>query len=218
MKLKKIASLALAGIMAVSMLAGCNGSSDNGTNPPASSSKPTTAGLVSAVKDAIKIENSNLTVDVKEGTFLNDQLDKLIEDYTLEAIKANGHGLIDEGVQIAFGINNIGDVKNFNNIDSDDSFDACYNGVDKDHKKTSWYAGVYEFGTVTASTAQTLAAREIAETMAFFENEVAVDSATDVKTLSYTMYVAQKNVSKADDSSVPTVFVVLKVDASQKTI
>ena len=70
---------------------------------------------------------------------------------------------------------------------------------------------------MTASTAQTLAAREIAKKMAFFENE-AVNGATDVKTLSYTMYVAQKNVSKADDSSVPTVFVVLKVDASQKTI
>ena len=217
MKLKKIASLALAGIMAVSMLAGCNGSSNNGTNPPASSSEPTTTGLVSAVKDAIKIENSNLTVDVKEGTFLNDQLDKLIEDYTLEAIKANTHALIDEGVQIAFGINDIDDVKNFNNI-TVGSFDACYDVVDKDTDKTSWYAGVYEFGTVTASTAQTLAAREIAEKMAFFENEVADTGATDVKTLSYTMYVAQKNVSKADDSSVPTVFVVLKVDASQKTI
>ena len=217
MKLKKIASLALAGIMAVSMLAGCNGSSNNGTNPPASSSETTTTGLVSAVKDAIKIENSDLTVDVKEGTFLNDQLDKLIEDYTLEAIKANTHGLINMGVQIAFGIGNINDVKNFNNI-SADSFDNCYNDVDKDNNETNWYAGVYEFGTVTASTAQTLAAREIAEKMAFFENEVADTDATDVKALSYTMYVAQKNVSKADDSSVPTVFVVLKVDASQKTI
>ena len=214
MKLKKIASLALAGIMAVSMLAGCNGSSDNGTNPPASSSEPTTTGLVSAVKDAIKIENSNLTVDVKEGTFLNDQLDKLIEDYTLEAIKANNHELINEGAQIAFGINGISDF----NIISSRTFGLCYDTVDTDTDETNWYAGVYEFGTVTASTAQTLAAREIAKKMAFFENEVAVNSATDVKTLSYTMYVAQKNVSKADDSSVPTVFVVLKVDASQKTI
>ncbi len=217
MKLKKIASLALAGIMAVSMLTACGEGTGNGTNPPASSSEPTTTGLVSAVKDAIKIENSNLTVNVKEGTFLNDQLDKLIEDYTLDAIKANTHALINEGVQIAFGITNFNDVKNFNNI-SEDSFDNCYANVDKDNSETSWYAGVYEFGTVTASTAQTLAAREIAEKMAFFENEVADSSATDVKTLSYTMYVAQKNVSKADDSSVPTVFVVLKVDASQKTI
>ena len=213
MKLKKIASLMLAGIMAVSMLAGCNGSSDNGTNPPASSSEPTTTGLVSAVKDAIKIENSNLTVDVKEGTFLNDQLDKLIEDYTLEAIKANDHELINDGAQIAFGINGI---SNFNIISSR-TFGLCYDTVNTGNDETNWYAGVYEFGTVTASTAQTLAAREIAKKMAFFENE-AVDTATDVKTLSYTMYVAQKNVSKADDSSVPTVFVVLKVDASQKTI
>ena len=213
MKLKKIASLALAGIMAVSMLAACGEGTGNNTNPPASSSEPTTTGLVSAVKDAIKIENSNLTVDVKESTFLNDQLDKLIEDYTLEAIKANDHQLIDEGAQIAFGLTGI---KNFNDIISS-SFGLCYDNVAVNTKETNWYAGVYEFGTVTASTAQTLAAREIAKKMAFFENE-AVNNATDVKTLSYTMYVAQKNVSKADDSSVPTVFVVLKVDASQKTI
>ena len=217
MKLKKIASLALAGIMAVSMLAGCNGSSNNGTNPPASSSEPTTTGIVSAVKDAIKIENSDLTVDVKEGAFLNDQLDKLIEDYTLEAIKANNHGLINYGVQIAFGIADIDDVHNFNSINSG-SFNACHANVSNPgDKQTRWYAGVYEFGTVTASTAQTLAAREIAKIMSNFENEAATTT-TEVKTLGYTMYVAQKNVSKADDSSVPTIFVVLKVDASMKTI
>ncbi len=49
MKLKKIASLALAGIMAVSMLAGCNGS--NGGNGGASSSEPTnpSTGLSAAI-------------------------------------------------------------------------------------------------------------------------------------------------------------------------
>ena len=48
MKLKKIASLALAGIMAVSMLAGCNGSNGN-EQPPASSSEPTTSGFATSV-------------------------------------------------------------------------------------------------------------------------------------------------------------------------
>ena len=48
MKLKKIASLALAGIMAVSMLAGCNGSTGN-EQPPASSSEPTTSGFATSV-------------------------------------------------------------------------------------------------------------------------------------------------------------------------
>ena len=75
MKLKKIASLALAGIMAVSMLAGCNGT---GNKPiPRLPAVTTTTGLVSAVKDAIKIENSNLTVDVNSAE--NDQLHKLID-------------------------------------------------------------------------------------------------------------------------------------------
>ena len=47
MKLKKIASLALAGIMAVSMLAGCNGSSSSSTT----TERETTTGIVAAVNN-----------------------------------------------------------------------------------------------------------------------------------------------------------------------
>ena len=52
MKLKKIASLALAGIMAVSMLTAC-GEGTNNSNSGSSSSQPTTASVVSTVKNAI---------------------------------------------------------------------------------------------------------------------------------------------------------------------
>ena len=52
MKLKKIASLALAGIMAVSMLAGCNGSSS-------SSSEPTTPSVDNSFAAAVNAELSD---------------------------------------------------------------------------------------------------------------------------------------------------------------
>ena len=75
MKLKKIASLALAGIMAVSMLAGCNGSSGNGTNPPASSSEPTTTGLVMLLRMLSSLKTL-LTVECEGRHLPEDQLDK----------------------------------------------------------------------------------------------------------------------------------------------
>ena len=50
MKLKKIASLALAGIMAVSMLTACGEGTNNGDSG-SSSSQPTTASVVSTVKE-----------------------------------------------------------------------------------------------------------------------------------------------------------------------
>ena len=58
MKLKKIASLALAGIMAVSMLAGCNGS--NGGNNGSSSSEVTTVNGAAAAINAELDENKEL--------------------------------------------------------------------------------------------------------------------------------------------------------------
>ena len=58
MKLKKIASLALAGIMAVSMLAGCNGS--NGGNNGSSSSEVTTVSGAAAAINAELDENKEL--------------------------------------------------------------------------------------------------------------------------------------------------------------
>ena len=58
MKLKKIASLALAGIMAVSMLAGCNGS--NGGNSGSSSSEVTTVNGAAAAINAELDENKEL--------------------------------------------------------------------------------------------------------------------------------------------------------------
>ena len=79
MKLKKIASLALAGIMAVSMLAGCK---DN----PSSSSEPTTppetvTGAAAAInaeldenKDQISFENNSVVEDLLTNYYKNNPI------------------------------------------------------------------------------------------------------------------------------------------------
>ena len=79
MKLKKIASLALAGIMAVSMLAGCK---DN----PSSSSEPTTppetvTGAAAAInaeldenKDQISFENNSVVEDLLTNYYTNNPI------------------------------------------------------------------------------------------------------------------------------------------------
>ena len=79
MKLKKIASLALAGIMAVSMLAGCNGSTGN-EQPPASSSEPTTSGFATSVNAELASDVYNTVhfgSDAKLTAALNSIAEKL---------------------------------------------------------------------------------------------------------------------------------------------
>ena len=60
MKLKKIASLALAGIMAVSMLAGCNGSSSSNTTEPENPVVPTTSGIAQYLNDMMSSTHKDL--------------------------------------------------------------------------------------------------------------------------------------------------------------
>ena len=59
MKLKKIASLALAGVMAVSMLAGCSGNGSNGDNNNGGNTvvEPSTSSIVTAFNDGQDKDN-----------------------------------------------------------------------------------------------------------------------------------------------------------------
>ena len=59
MKLKKIASLALAGVMAVSMLAGCSGNDSNGDNNNGGNTvvEPSTSSIVTAFNDGQDKDN-----------------------------------------------------------------------------------------------------------------------------------------------------------------
>ena len=69
MKLKKIASLMLAGIMAVSMLAGCGEGKDNGGNAGSSSSQPTSTGLSAEVVNMSSLKSLK-NVSAKDSAML----------------------------------------------------------------------------------------------------------------------------------------------------
>ena len=88
MKLKKIASLALAGIMAVSMLAGCATNNDDGDDgnsgkPPVIDDTPTSYsqtildGVSSDVKSMMTAKDSDMLTDavMAAGTFVNESDD-----------------------------------------------------------------------------------------------------------------------------------------------
>ena len=68
MKLKKIASLALAGIMAVSMLAGCNTASNGGNNGNGEGdgeNNGVVSGISSAISTAVKADVTGIDTNVK---------------------------------------------------------------------------------------------------------------------------------------------------------
>ena len=70
MKLKKIASLMLAGIMAVSMLAACGEGKDNGGNAGSSSSETPVAGYSADILDATNASTKSL-MNAKDNSTLN---------------------------------------------------------------------------------------------------------------------------------------------------
>ena len=78
MKLKKIASLMLAGVMAASMLAGCNTAS-NGNDQPTQPEEPTTSNVVAAIQNGIDSHNPNLKVTVKNSNMFDQRMDKIFD-------------------------------------------------------------------------------------------------------------------------------------------
>ena len=78
MKLKKIASLMLAGVMAVSMLAGCAEANANSTPDP-QPEQPTTSNVVAAIQNGIDSHNPNLEVTVMSSDMLDQRMEKIFD-------------------------------------------------------------------------------------------------------------------------------------------
>ena len=78
MKLKKIASLMLAGVMAVSMLAGCAEANANSTPDP-QPEQPTASNVVSAIQNGIDSHNPNLEVTVMSSDMLDQRMEKIFD-------------------------------------------------------------------------------------------------------------------------------------------
>ena len=111
MKLKKIASLMLAGVMAVSMLAGCNTAS-NGNDQPTQPEEPTTSNVVAAIQNGIDSHNPNLKVTVKNSNMFDQRMDKIFD--TASAHKDDS-GFIALNIKDVFNISD----NNFNEDNSD---------------------------------------------------------------------------------------------------
>ena len=135
MKLKKIASLALAGIMAVSMLAGCNGASSNPTDEPEVTPATGTAALINAEldskKDIIEFKDDSKLQDALTTYFKSNPIDNNIlanvDDNGTDVYAAYGQGMagVDDFVKSAMGVDGkISKVINDTNTSAKTGFDV----------------------------------------------------------------------------------------------
>ena len=92
MKLKKIASLMLAGIMAVSMLAGCKGNTVN-ENPGEQPEEPTTSGYSAVFEDAMDPDDiADGKITMSDNADLTARLNKAIGNLSADTIDAFYNG------------------------------------------------------------------------------------------------------------------------------
>ena len=93
MKLKKIASLMLAGVMAVSMLAGCSGKGNGGDNNNGGNTvvEPSTSSIVKAFNDG-QDEDNEVKVTFSSDASLDTALKKAIENAGEDAFKTTVSG------------------------------------------------------------------------------------------------------------------------------
>ncbi len=103
MKLKKIASLALAGVMAVSMLAGCSGNDSNSSNNGNGNGTvvtPGTSSIVTAFNNG-QDEDNKAKVDFTSSSVLDAALQKAVEnagdDTAADTIRWLIYGLTGQG-------------------------------------------------------------------------------------------------------------------------
>ena len=204
MKLKKIASLMLAGIMAVSMLAGCGEGAKDNTNPPASST-PASSNIVSTIENAISAENSALDITVAENRALATAMDKYTEDYSKVYQTVDEDDIRKVVLEDVF----VTDLKG--NAPADYKLvggtSALTTGVAAG--KTYYrYAVISKGADVSASDNLTLAANTIAGELKGLTN-VVKNSSGDSLYNAYTLYVYEGSMVNNSDKDVPYVIAVL---------
>ena len=220
MKLKKIASLMLAGVMAVSMLAGCSGNStidDNNTDND-NQGDVSTSSVVSAIDDAIKTY-SDATVEVKESAFLNTRLESLTENWSYQEL--TNYDLVEKNLQSIFGKK----MAELSIMKDKDLVEIARDGE-------KWYYDIVTVDKVSGTTPLVKAANQIAPKLAGLKDEYICSELTGWKghgwgnhgsvmvdvsyTADYTMYVSQVTSTKTGDTALPVFIVVLQAKAAQK--
>ena len=206
MKLKKIASLMLAGIMAVSMLAGCkSGTPDPENNGGASSN--TTSSFTQSVLSKTNAKTSAL---LKASS--NDKLDKAIA-FAAEAgyTSANGYEKVDAidwaenknwtEAKLANTVMEASNTEFLGSIDNDTS-DFSSNAGWKNTTKTYWTVGIVSASLNDDAIADLVAATLDAESFA-------VDSNND--TYDYEVRVAKAVCQNADKASAKDDYVIVGI-------
>ena len=225
MKLKKIASLMLAGIMAVSMLTACGGNTIDDTQKPNQPEEPVVADVVSAVEKGIKAHNSDLEINVTTSQ----NMDAAIEEVfgTLTDFKISETVLVTT-LRAVFGMKDFGSdydlgYENSNFIDHPESLEWMNNqqtgAVYKDGDST-W---VYAYIPVHNNAFDTQAGEAIGYALRGLENVIptAADNATgslnyENLNVDYTMYVTAQDATMSNNSVVTYVVAVLKADYSAR--
>ena len=158
MKLKKIASLALAGIMAVSMLTACGEGSNEIVNPNPDPA-PSTSDVVSAFENAAEAY-TKATINVKESSMLNAYIDDLVDKFTYQQLEDNIVKVVDRFESI-FGVDEMSDLMD----------------GEKPEKLTSteWYYAIVDAKNVSDTTALIKSANMIADRLSNLEDAYLVD-------------------------------------------
>ena len=231
MKLKKIASLALAGVMAVSMLTACG---DTVSEQPTQPEQPTTTtGVVSAVEAGIKSWNSSLKIDVKSSSNMDAAIEKVFDTNTdwktlngtvvstLDYVFGLDHGFAwyyDGGyLPLAENYGNASFVANDKVIKLLKNTDVHSNYYIEDGD-TIWSYAIVEV-TKANGDANVAAGNVIGEALQSLSNTVAIRSTDNnglytYMNVDYTMYVTSEDAVKANNSTVDYVIAVLKADYS----
>ena len=213
MKLKKIASLMLAGIMAISMLTACDttgaGDDNNGVKPPVDNTTPTSYsqtildGVGSGVKSMMTAKDSDMLTDavVAAGTFVNesDDIHDLIKyaerKLNQMSYKRYGYQGVVRAVVDGFGDNLAEDV----NLYDDTAFDVPTNTNDR-------YAALYVCDTSMNETQLNNAiSAAVEEAMKGNRDHI---NATDID---YTLSVAKAQVGTAANG-ITLVGIMVEVD------
>ena len=235
MKLKKILSLAAAGVMAVSMLTAC-GEGASEIVDPTPNPTPSASTVVSTFEDAIKA-HSKATVNVVESEKLNARIDAINDAFTYDELMHNKEAddKFVDAIESAFGKKD-----EMTNLMKGKKPAALECG-------THWYYAIVDTGAVSGTTALNWAANEIADRMSALEDEYIRDETMAgvvggvvvgrpnygrkpsqgvvggvvfeqnvAHTASYTMFVKQVNMTATGDTEVPITIAVLKVNVAEK--
>ena len=217
MKLKKIASLALAGVMAVSMLTACGNTVSE--QPSTQPEQPTTTNVVSAVEAGIKSWNSDLKISVKSSANMDAAIKKGAE---LNTDKKTAEDNVVKTLNYVFDQNMNKALSNFitvpnvvPHLNNADSATGSYKSGDTDY--------AYAFVAVTKTAFDKNAGDMIGYALRDLKNVVPGEQNTnngvvtyDNLNVDYTLYVTSQDATLANNSVVTYVIAVLKADYSAR--